>query len=58
MLLGRCDHIQLEDPTHSGGANKLSLLDCQKNFIGFGACKWSMKKYVSPPQPDELKEEY
>jgi Cysteine-rich CPCC len=51
------DQIQLEDPTYAGGANKLSLIDCQKNYIKFGACEWDMKHYVRPPYPDEVKDE-
>jgi hypothetical protein len=46
------DQIQLEDPTYSGGANKYSLLESQKNFIRFGASESDMKRYVRSPLPD------
>jgi hypothetical protein len=51
------DQIQLEDPSYSGGANPLSLLECQRNYIEFGACDLNMKENVRSPEPDEVKDE-
>ena len=31
------DNIQNENPNYSGGANKISLKQAQKNFLDFGA---------------------
>ncbi|QQD12686.1 CPCC family cysteine-rich protein [Sphingobacterium sp. UDSM-2020] len=39
--------IQLDDPNYEGGANPISLIQVQRNFIEFGACEREMIKNVS-----------
>lgn len=48
------DPIQLENPTYEGGANKVSLIQAQKNFKEFGACEREMIPHVRKPSSDEL----
>ncbi|HVI41567.1 MAG TPA: CPCC family cysteine-rich protein, partial [Anaerovoracaceae bacterium] len=43
------DPIQLEDPTYEGGANKVSLIQAQKNYQEFGACELEMTPHVRRP---------
>lgn len=50
------DPIQLEDPFYEGGANRISLIQAQKNFMEFGACEKDMLKYVRRPSPDEQRD--
>ena len=33
------DPVQESDPELEGGANELSLNECRKNFLEFGACE-------------------
>lgn len=47
------DLIQMENETYEGGANRVSLVQAQKNFIEFGACEEEFKKYVRNPLDDE-----
>jgi hypothetical protein len=42
------DPVQLADPTRPGGANKVSLVEGQKNYAEFGACERRVLKYVRP----------
>lgn len=51
------DDIQLEDPTYEGGANIVSLIQAQKNFLEFGACEREMMQFVRQPFEDEPKDE-
>ena len=51
------DLIQLEDPTYEGGANRVSLIQAQKNFIEFGACEWELKIHVRNPTKEESRDE-
>jgi hypothetical protein len=51
------DEIQLENPTYTGGANKFSLIESQKNFIEFGACDKEMIANVRNLTKDEIKDE-
>ena len=44
---------QIEDPTYVGGANKVSLIQAQINFINFRACEWEMRIHVRNPYPGE-----
>lgn len=47
------DNVQNDDPTFSGGANDVSLVEAKNNFQRFGAIK---KRYVSKvrkPLPSE-----
>ena len=48
------DPIRLDDPTYEGGANHVSLMQAQKNYLEFGACDRKMIPYVRKPQMDEL----
>jgi hypothetical protein len=40
-------------PTKTWGANQVTLLQGQKNYLAFGACKERVKPFVRPPQLDE-----
>ena len=51
------DLVQLDNPDYSGGANKVSLRQAQKNFIEFGACEIEMIKHVRQPNPDEMRDD-
>lgn len=48
------DPVQLNNPTLEGGANKVSLLQAQKNFKEFGACQPEAVSSVRSPKKDEL----
>ncbi|AKN31284.1 hydrolase [Clostridium carboxidivorans P7] len=48
------DPIQLKDSTYEGGANHVSLIQAQKNFLKFGACEQEMVVHVRKPKPEEL----
>jgi hypothetical protein len=50
------DPIQPEDPTYEGGANKVSLIQAQKNFIQFGAIEERFKKNVRSPKKEEARD--
>jgi Cysteine-rich CPCC len=51
------DPIQNTDTAYKGGANKISLIEAQKNFILFGACDACSVLSVRPPKHDEPKDE-
>ncbi len=51
------DPIQLDDPNHKGGANRVSLRQGQKNFLEFGACEKEMIKNARPPTKREQRDE-
>lgn len=38
----------------AGGANKVSLIEAQRNYQDFGACDQHGRRYVRPPTEDEL----
>lgn len=46
------DGDQLAFPLHGGGANRVTLLQGQKNYLDFGACEERIKQYARPPLPD------
>eukprot|EP01132_Coremiostelium_polycephalum_P006050 gene6050-7535_t len=46
------DQLQYQDPKMTGGANPLSLVECQKNFIKFGACDEKMIPNVKKPDTE------
>jgi hypothetical protein len=50
------DLICLDDPNKISGANKISLIQAQQNFITFAACDESAKAHVRPPKSDEVKD--
>jgi hypothetical protein len=37
----------------AGGANKVSLIEAQRNYQDFGACDPHGRQYVRPPAADE-----
>jgi hypothetical protein len=43
------DPIQFDEPTYEGGANRVSLIQGQKNFEKYGACEKDMVKNVTRP---------
>ena len=48
------DGLQLEFATTlSGGANRVTLLEAQRNYQQFGACEEAMRQNVRAPAPDE-----
>ena len=50
------DLVQLLDPAYSGGANSLSLIECQKNYSLLGACEDRFLKSVRAPDKDEVRD--
>jgi hypothetical protein len=40
----------------SGGANDVSLLEGQRNFIEFGACEKRLIPYVRKPDMNEIRD--
>ena len=50
------DPVQLAHPDFSGGANRISLKQAQKNFMEFGACDPKLKQYVRNPTAEEARE--
>jgi Cysteine-rich CPCC/Bacteriocin-protection, YdeI or OmpD-Associated/Domain of unknown function (DUF1905) len=51
------DPPTLSDPYYEGGANGISLIKAQQNFIAFGACDKRSISSVRPPMPNESKDE-
>jgi hypothetical protein len=51
------DGYQMDDLREAGGANQLSLIDCQRNYFRFGACEKRLLPYVRAPLPDEKRDE-
>ena len=49
------DPIQQEDPNYEGGANRVSLIQGQKNFEKYGACEINMVKNVSKPTKTHIR---
>lgn len=49
------DRTQLEDPSYEGGANRVSLIQAQKNFELFGACDKEMVQNVSNPSRNAIR---
>ncbi|MFI0899728.1 CPCC family cysteine-rich protein [Streptomyces sp. NPDC020983] len=47
------DDVQFRWPTAAGGANRVSLIEAQRNYQSFGACDQHGRKYVRPPAEDE-----
>lgn len=50
------DPFQFNDSTDENGANKVSLIQGQKNFIDFGACERETIENVRRPTTDEPKD--
>ncbi len=47
------DLVQLRWPSFEGGANRLSLVECQRNFQDFGAKESRVLKHVRPARESE-----
>lgn len=47
------DNVQFNDIYYFGGANKISLVEGQKNFEEFGASKRDMIEYVRKPNNND-----
>ncbi|GGW63968.1 CPCC family cysteine-rich protein [Streptomyces griseoloalbus] len=47
------DGVQFRWPSMSSGANKISLIEAQRNYQDFGACDEHGRRYVRPPAEDE-----
>ncbi|GGT08877.1 CPCC family cysteine-rich protein [Streptomyces atratus] len=47
------DGVQFRWPTMTGGANKISLIEAQRNYQNFGACDEHDRRFVWPPAADE-----
>ena len=50
------DPLQSENPAMENGANKVSLIQGQKNFEEFGACEKEMISHVRRPSNNELRD--
>ncbi|MDF2884189.1 MAG: hypothetical protein K0R54_4756 [Clostridiaceae bacterium] len=50
------DWIQFIDPK-GNGANHVTLIEGQKNYIKFGACEYEMIIHVRRPAADDVKDE-
>lgn len=50
------DVVQLRWPDYTGGANKPSLREAQRNFQRYGACDASVIDHVRPASDDEPRE--
>ena len=49
------DPIQFGDPNYEGGANRVSLIQGQKNFEKYGACEKDMVKNVTRPTKKDIR---
>jgi len=47
------DAVQRLDPAYAGGANGPSLLDCQVNYVRWGASEQRFTSNVRPPRKTE-----
>ncbi|MGC4942942.1 CPCC family cysteine-rich protein [Kribbella sp. DT2] len=47
------DQVQLRTPDTVLGANRVPLVEAQRNYLAYGACDEHARKYVRPPQDDE-----
>lgn len=47
------DNVQFANPEYSGGANRISLAQCRRNFAAFGAKSEDCRDAVREPLPDE-----
>lgn len=48
------DGVQLDDPSYTGGANRVSLAGARANFRAFGAIDEASRALVRAPSPDEI----
>jgi len=47
------DPVQLLDPGYAGGANRLSLIECQANYASLGGTEDRFVSHVRPPLGNE-----
>jgi hypothetical protein len=47
------DGVQFDDPTYTGGANRVSLEEARENYRRFGAAAEEFTDQVRPPRPEE-----
>ncbi|WP_348790208.1 CPCC family cysteine-rich protein [Leifsonia sp. NPDC080035] len=50
------DAVQLLQPTFSGGANRVSLLDAQRSYAAVGACEPRFVTSVRKPETDDRRD--
>ena len=50
------DALQFSEVFYQGGANHVSLVQAQKNFVKFGACEKEMLKHVRKPNKFDEKD--
>ncbi|MDF2804998.1 MAG: hypothetical protein K0S61_4903 [Anaerocolumna sp.] len=50
------DGVQFHKPYFSGGANRLSLIEAQRNYIKFGASEERLLEYVRKPNETDEKD--
>jgi hypothetical protein len=50
------DGLQLAFPNLDGGANRVSLIEGQKNFLMHGVCEPAMKQHVREPAKNEQRD--
>jgi hypothetical protein len=50
------DIVQLRDPFYSGGANKVSLIEAQRNYLSMQVSEFRFKAHVRSPRPSEVRE--
>ncbi|MFZ1790883.1 MAG: CPCC family cysteine-rich protein [Saprospiraceae bacterium] len=49
------DQIQFDNPSFEGGANRVSLIQGQRNFEKFGACEKEMVKNTTRPSTTDIR---
>ena len=50
------DPVQLQHPDLAGGANNVSLIEAQRNFIRLGAIENGRRSGVRAPKPTDVKD--
>ena len=51
------DTTSFENPEYAGGANRVSLIEAQRNFEEFGACQRDMIKNTKKPNKRDIRKE-
>jgi hypothetical protein len=51
------DGIDLDRPDMHSGPNHMTLREGRHNFRQFGACDRALRAHVTPPQPEDKREE-
>jgi hypothetical protein len=52
------DIWQLRFPHEAGGANTVSLVEGQANFVAYGACEDHVREYTRKPRPNEQRDRH